>query len=86
MLKLDEDAITRLEGRYPGIRESILQFEKARLPCCPHCGSDDTADVQIGLIGRTIQIASATTKFRLVPNAPKPGRFFCNTCNQYYNR
>jgi hypothetical protein len=73
-----------LENRYPGITESILRFERAELPACPRCGSQDTANVQVGLIGRTIDIAAATTKFKLIPNGPKPGAYFCNACGEFF--
>lgn len=84
MLKLTAEEIDDLEKKYPGIRESIMHFEQAPLPLCPHCRSEDTADVQVGLIGRTINIAAATTKFRLIPNGPKPGNYFCNACKKFF--
>ena len=85
MLRIDEETMKRLEIQYPGICESILFFENAELPACPHCGSEDTANVQAGIIGRTISIATATTKFRLVPIRPKPGTYFCNVCKTYFD-
>ncbi len=68
-----------------GIRETILRFEEAILSPCPSCGADSTADVQCGIIGRTINIAAATTKFKLVPNGPRPGRYFCNSCQTFFD-
>ena len=85
MLTLDEEKIKRLEAKFPGIGDAILAYESARLPACPGCGSDDTASVQVGVEGRTLSIASATTKFRLIPKRPKPGKYFCNICKQYFN-
>jgi hypothetical protein len=85
MLKIDEETMNRLEIQYPGIRESILFFENAELPACPHCGSEDTANVQAGILGRTISIATAITKFRLVPKRPKPGSYYCNACKTYFD-
>ncbi len=84
MLNIDEDNLKRLEKQYPGIVKTILHFEHATLPTCSRCGSEDTADVQCGIVGRTINIAAATTKFKLVPNGPKPGNYFCNACNEYF--
>jgi len=55
------------------------------LPACSRCGSENTADVQCGIIGRTINIAAATTKVKLIPNGPKAGACFCNTCNEFFN-
>jgi hypothetical protein len=55
------------------------------LPSCPHCGSGDTASVQVGIIGRTIYIAGSTRKFKLVPNMKdKKGKYFCNDCKKYF--
>lgn len=58
---------------------------KADLPPCPDCGSEDTASVQIGVIQRTMNIAAATTKFKLIPNGPKPGPYFCNACDRFFS-
>ena len=78
---------TSLEERYPGITEQIRRFENAELPPCPHCGSSDTASVQVGIIGRTININAATRKFKLVPNMPdKRGDYFCNKCGKYFDQ
>jgi hypothetical protein len=85
MLKIDREELDRFEKSYPGIKESILRFENAKLPACPHCGSEDTADVQCGVIGRTMHIAVATTKFRLLMGA-KPGEYCCNACNQFFDQ
>jgi len=85
MLKIDKQGLDRMEEIYPGINLSIQYFEEASLPVCRHCGSTNTANVQCGLIGRTIHIGAATTKFKLIPNGPKPGKYFCNTCNHFFN-
>jgi transposase-like protein len=85
MLKITAEQIESLESSYPGIKEQILRFEIANLPSCTFCKSNDTADVQIGVIGRTISICAATTKFRLIPNRPRPGRYICNSCGKFFN-
>jgi len=85
MLKVNKETLDQMEARYPSIRREILRFEEAKLSACPRCGSEDTADVQCGIIGRTIHIATATTKLRLIPNPPKPGAYFCNACKEYFN-
>jgi len=85
MIKVDEKTLDQMENQHPGIKETILYFENAKLPSCPHCGSENTADVQCGIIGRTIYIATATTKFKLIPNPPKPGSYFCNNCKEFFN-
>jgi len=85
MLNISLKKIKQLESSYPGIQEQVLGFENAVLPGCTNCGSNDTADVQIGVIGRTICIASATSKFKLIPNSPRPGRYFCNQCKKFFD-
>lgn len=84
MLMIDETVLSELETTYPGIRNSILSFETAAFPVCLHCGSSDTADVQVGLIGRTLGIAAATTRFKLIPNGVKPDKYFCNSCEEFF--
>ena len=85
MLKIDQEALQRMEIQHRGIVKDILQFEEAQLPACSHCASIDTARVQSGMIGRNIYISTATTKFKLIPNPPKPGDYFCNMCEKYFN-
>jgi len=85
MLKLTPEQIETLESSYPGIKDQIQEFEAALLPACSLCGSTDTADVQVGVIGHTINLSAATTKIKLIPNGPRPGRYFCNTCRYYFN-
>jgi len=63
-----KDVSKSMEEQYPGITEQIDRFKKAQLPSCPHCGSADTASVQVGVIGRTITIAASTRKIKLVLN------------------
>jgi hypothetical protein len=84
MLKIPMEKLQDYESDHPGITEQIWDFENAILPACSLCGSEDTADVQVGIIGRTIYIHSATTKFHLTPNGPKKGRYFCNSCRSYF--
>jgi len=85
MLTVDKKTLSQMERQRPGIKETILRFENAELPACPSCGSENTADVQIGIMGRTIYIASASTKVKLIPNSPKPGKYFCNVCKEFFN-
>jgi hypothetical protein len=85
MLKLTGGQIEALESSHPGIKEQIQAFELAVLPVCPRCGSADTADVQVGIIGRTINLNAATTKIKLTPNGPRPGRYFCNACSKFFD-
>lgn len=80
-----KERLEKLEKDYPGITSTILRFENAELPPCVHCESKDTADVQIGIIGRTIAIKSMTKKFFLIPNGPKQGKYFCNSCRKFFD-
>ena len=85
-LRLDQQTKIRIEENYPGILGQIERFEKADLPLCLHCGSDDTASVQVGVNGRTMTIATFTSKFKLVLNVEdKKGKYFCNKCGSYFD-
>ena len=84
-LRIDQKRIDELEKQYPEIAKDILGFEDAILPSCAHCDSEDTATVQVGVVGRTINIALATTKFRLIPNGPKKGKYFCHSCKEFFD-
>ena len=87
MLKnLDKERLDKLERDYPGITNSIRHFEEADIPLCPHCGSNDTAMVQSGIIGRTIAIVGMTRKVFLLPNGPAPGKYYCRRCRHYFDR
>ncbi len=85
MLKITEEQIEKINTDYPGIRDSIHHYESAILPNCKHCDSPDTASVQVGVVQRTMNIAVATTKFKLTPNGPKRGQYFCNACSSYFD-
>jgi len=86
MLKVDQETLDKMESQHKGIIETIVYFEKAQLRSCAHCGSSNTASVQVGIIGRTIYLATATTKVKLVPNrTDKPGQYFCNACGEYFD-
>jgi hypothetical protein len=85
MLKVEQETLDRMEGMYPGFKEHVYSFENADLPHCSHCGSGDTANVQVGLIGRTINLSCSTTKFKLIANGPKAGRYICNQCKEFFS-
>jgi hypothetical protein len=86
MLKVDQNALAEMERQHPGLVKTIMQFENAEVPACPHCGSGNTAEVQVGIIGRTISLVSATTKAKLVPNVMnKLGKYFCNVCHKFFD-
>ena len=83
-LKIDEEALAQMVKQHPRIVESIRIREETVLPQCHHCRSDDTARVGAGLNARNIYLAAATTRFRLIPNGPKPGEYFCNSCGKFF--
>ena len=85
MEERDKSRLEKLERDYPGITSSIMHFDEAELPLCARCGSDETASVQIGIIGRTIAIAGMTKKFRLIANGPRPATYYCRKCKKYFN-
>lgn len=84
MLKITSTRLDELEIEFPEIRSQVLGFEHAQLPPCPKCGSPDTAAVSIGCVGRSLTIATATSKIRLLPNGPAPGPHYCNTCSGFF--
>ena len=88
MLRYSEKQLQRVEANYPGVRESIERFEAMEIPACPSCLSDDTAVIQVGLIGRTMTIAGGTTKFKIIPNRSKPKwkrKYFCRACEETFD-
>lgn len=86
MLKVDQKTLDEMERQHRGIVETILSFENAALPVCSHCGSDNTATVNVGIVGRSIYLVTATTKAKLVPNMKdKLGKYFCHECNKFYD-
>ena len=84
MLKIDWLKLDKLETSYPGITEEILRFDAAQVPRCVRCGAENTAAVYVGLVGRSINISAATSKFNLIANSPKPGNYFCHACGQFF--
>ena len=85
MLKVNQADLNRFESEYPGIRAEIICFEAAILPRCRRCDSPNTAIVDVGIIARTMTVAAATSKYRLVPKEPRPGKFYCGDCKQYFD-
>jgi hypothetical protein len=37
------------------------------------------------VIGITIRLAATCPKFKLIPNGPKPGNWFCNSCGTFFD-
>ena len=66
-------------------QEIYAQFMRMEVPPCTQCGSRSTASVQVGVIGLTIRLAATCPKFKLIGNGPKPGEWFCNSCQQFFN-
>lgn len=65
-------------------REIYDRFTRMEVPKCGHCGSGNTASVQVGVIGLTIRLAATCRKFKLIPNGPKPGDWCCNSCQRFF--
>ena len=84
MLKVDAAFMQQAEKLYPGFRETLDYYEALDLPHCPRCGSSDTAAVSAGLVGRSMHLAAATTKIKLLPNG-RPGSYYCNACSQFFD-
>jgi hypothetical protein len=84
MLKVDEFWLREAEKLYPGIRRSIAYYEGLDLPPCPTCGAVDTASVSAGIVGRSIHVAAATTKMRLLPDGHSE-LYYCNACGRYFS-
>jgi hypothetical protein len=85
MLKVDQAHLQALEQRYPNLMGTIRALEGDPLPACAHCQSEDTAIVHVDVRDRLIALASATSKIKLIPNGPKPGEYFCNACQKYFD-
>ncbi len=83
MTKELEEQLAHMEENYPGITQQVMRFERMEMPPCPYCGSDDTAIVQVGIIGRSITVAAVSRKVTLVANN-KPGDYRCNLCKEYF--
>jgi hypothetical protein len=63
----------------------LKQFTEMDVPACPLCRATDTASVQVGIIGLTIRLAATCHKFKLIPNGPKPGHWFCKVCERFFD-
>lgn len=66
-------------------QEQYRRFMQMEVPPCTRCGACTTASVQVGVIGLTIRLAATCHKFKLIPNGPKPGSWFCNSCQQFFD-
>jgi hypothetical protein len=86
MLKIGQAILYRMEYQYEGIIEQIYTYEQAKIPTCLICGSSDTARVIPGVIGRTISIAAATSKVKLLLNQSDSEIYFCNQCGSFFDR
>src|SRR5262245_45554430 len=83
MLKVDEWWIRQVEEQYPGFRATLEHHESLLMPRCPTCSSDATAKVMCGVVGRTMHLAAATTKVKLVANG-RPTDYFCTSCESLF--
>lgn len=84
MILVSRDTIDRMETQYPGITVQIYFYEKNQLPVCPECRRRDTAKVHVGYVGRSLNIARATSRFHLRANR-KVENYYCNRCQVYFD-
>jgi hypothetical protein len=80
MLKVNEEWIRESERKYPGFTMTLDYYESLDLPPCRRCGAGAAAKVSTGLVGRSIALAAATTKVKLLPNG-HPVDFYCWACD-----
>jgi hypothetical protein len=66
-------------------QRKLKEFTEFEVPPCPRCGAANTASVQVGVIWVTIMLAATCPKFKLIPNGPKPGNWFCNSCSRFFD-
>lgn len=66
-------------------QELYRRFMQMEVPPCTRCGTGNTASVQVGVIGLTIRLAATCSKFKLIANGPKPGKWFCNSCGKFFD-
>ena len=86
MLKLNQEELDRLQKKYPLIGDMIRVRDAKQLPACLHCNSHDTAGVEVGIVGYSVNLAAASTKAELLPGGHKPGEYFCNGCQKYFGQ
>ncbi len=63
----------------------VRRFTDMQVPRCVRCGSEDTASVQVGVIGLTLRLAATCRKFKLIPDGPQPGEWFCHGCGRFFD-
>ena len=83
-IKTSNESLREAEAMYPGFRKNLDYYEALDLPPCPTCNSTNTAKVSAGLVGRSIALAAATTKIKLVPNG-HPADFHCGDCSRFFD-
>jgi len=66
-------------------QEIYARFLHMEVPPCPQCGTSNTASVQVGIVWITIRMATTCPKFKLIPHGPKPGAWFCNSCETFFD-
>jgi hypothetical protein len=82
MVTTDPEWLSRAERGYPGFQKALAYYESLRLPVCPRCGGEPSTLIS-GLTGRTIALAAATTRVKLLANR-RAGNFFCSRCDELF--
>lgn len=85
MVKMNEEWIRQAEIAYPGFRKTLNRYESMTLPACPACQSTNTATVATGIVGRSISLAAATTRVKLLRNPFGDEQFYCNDCETFFD-
>lgn len=88
MLKLPSASLSELEKQYLGIQAQIEAMEGTPSSSCPRCGREDAARITIGLVGRTLALAAATTRCHLLPSGTDESQgmtWFCRHCQETYD-
>jgi len=84
-LKIDAPTLAKMEQQFSRYRRIKKFYEEMALPQCHRCSSEDTAIVGTGLVGRSIYVAAATNKLKLIPNDLRQGKYFCHSCEGYFD-
>jgi hypothetical protein len=82
MLKVDRETLASLDRKHPGFLKRVLQLERAGYPGCPACQSQDTATIHVGIVWLTVNLAAATSRFKLLANSRKSETYYCNACGR----
>lgn len=84
-LKIGYRELRKLETDYPGILNELRRLIIAGRAVCPRCQSTQTAVVLRGMIGRTIALAAATPRVKLLPPGQPNHSHCCRACGHGFS-